>query len=120
LNCWVTETKHALFASRISTILAKSASDRVVDDDGVDPARRDVGQQLPQSGSIHRRAGEPAVVVSLGQAHPALVSLAVDESLTGLALRLQRIEFLFEPLLGGFAGVDRAANPFVPPSAAAD
>ena len=29
LNCWVTETNEAPFASRISTILAKSASDRV-------------------------------------------------------------------------------------------
>jgi hypothetical protein len=29
LNCWVTDTKDALLASRISTILAKSASERV-------------------------------------------------------------------------------------------
>ena len=36
------------------------------------------------------------------------------KALAGLALRKQRIEFLFEPLLGGFAGVDGAANPRVP------
>ena len=29
LNCWVTETNDVLLVSRISTILAKSASDRV-------------------------------------------------------------------------------------------
>jgi hypothetical protein len=39
------------------------------------------------------------------QAHPAFVTLAGDKGLAGLALSLQRIEFLFEPLLGGFAGV---------------
>ena len=44
--------------------------------------------------------------------------LAVDEGLAGFALRLQRIEFLLEPLLGGFAGVDRTADGSVPPRAA--
>src|SRR5215468_772306 len=61
LNCCVTETKEAPFASRISTILAKSASERVsvdlVDDDRFDPTRRDVGEQPLQSRPIHRRAG---------------------------------------------------------------
>ena len=28
LNCWITETKEALIRSRVSTILARSASDR--------------------------------------------------------------------------------------------
>ncbi len=60
-----------------------------------------------QSGPIDRGAGEPAVVISLGQAYPALVPLAVGESLAGLALRLQGIELLFESLLGRLAGVDR-------------
>ena len=50
---------------------------------------------------------------------PAFVALAGDEGLAGLALRLQRIEFLLEPLFGGFAGVDGAANPGVPPCAEA-
>src|SRR5262252_2560766 len=49
LNCWVTETNDALLASTISTILAKSASERVsrdlVDDNGIDPPCRDVGEQ---------------------------------------------------------------------------
>jgi hypothetical protein len=45
------------------------------------------------------------------------VALAVDEGFAGFALRLQRIEFLIEPLLGRFAGVDRTANPCVPSGA---
>src|SRR6202040_1284895 len=68
-----------------------------------------------QSGPIHRRAGEPAIIIPVRQAHPALVPLALDEGLTRFALRLQRIELLFEPLLGGLAGVDcttdRSASP---------
>ena len=36
-------------------------------------------------------------------------------SLAGFALRLQRIEFLFEPLLGRLAGVDRTADGSGPP-----
>jgi hypothetical protein len=50
-----------------------------------------VGEQPLQSRPIRRRAGEPAAVITLRQAHPAFVSLAVDESLAGLALRLQRM-----------------------------
>src|SRR6516164_786235 len=51
------------------------------------------------------------------QAHPAFVPLAVDKGLAGLALRLQRIELLLEPLFGGFAGIDRASNGSAPPRA---
>src|SRR5438270_4941537 len=137
LNCCVTETKEEPLVSRISTILAKSASERVsrsipvglqsfqslaedlVNDDGVDPTRRDVGEQSLQSGPIHCGAGEPAVVISRAQAHPAFVALAVDEGLASFALRLQRIEFLLEPLFGRFAGIDRTASLSGRPSAIA-
>ena len=78
---------------------------------GVDPTRRDVGEQPLQSGPIHRCAREPAVVITLRQAHPAFVPLAVDEGLASLALGLQRVEFLLEPLFGRFTSVDRTANP---------
>ena len=90
----------------------------LVDHDGVDPPRREVSQQPLQSRPIHRGAGEPAVIISRAQADPAFLPLALDEGLAGLALCLQRIEFLFEPLLGGFAGVDRTANRCIPPSGA--
>jgi len=74
----------------------------------------DVGEQLLQGRPRHRRAREPAVIITSGQAHPTLMALTVDERLAGFALRLQRIEFLIEPLLGRFAGVDRTANPCLP------
>src|SRR6267154_4067778 len=79
----------------------------LVDNDGVDPPRREVTQQPLQSRPIHPRAGEPAVIISRAQADPAFLPLAVDEGLAGFALCLQRIEFLLEPLLGRLAGVDR-------------
>src|SRR6516165_2483218 len=90
-----------------------------VDDDRVDSPRGDIGKQPLQSGPIQRRAGEPAIVISRAQAHPAFVPLAVDEGFASFALRPQRIEFLLEPLLGGFAGVDGTANPCAPLYAAA-
>src|SRR5207253_11145763 len=54
-------------------------------------------------------AREPAIVIAGSGRYPALVPLAADIGLAGFALRLQRVEFLFETFLGGFAGVDRAA-----------
>src|SRR5437762_5437186 len=50
----------------------------------------------------------PVVIAGFGQ-YPALVALAANEGLAGFALRRERIEFLLQPFLGGFAGVDRAA-----------
>src|SRR5215475_11329197 len=79
--------------------------------------RGDVGEQMLQCRPLHRGAGEPAVIITRGQAHPAFVPLAVDEGLAGLALRLQRIELLLKPLLGRFAGVDRASTGSAPPRA---
>ena len=59
---------------------------------------------------IRGRAGERAVVITCTQAKSSLVVLAGHE---GFALRLQRFELLFEPLIRGFAGIDRAADPFL-------
>src|SRR6476659_1780893 len=60
-------------------------------------------------------ASRISTILSRAQAHPAFVPLAVDEGLAGFALRLQRIELLFEPLLGRLAGVDRTADGSGPP-----
>src|SRR4029077_19347977 len=87
----------------------------LVDDHDIDPPRRKVGEQLLQSRPVYRGAGEPAVIIGRAEAYPAFVPVARDEGLTGLALRLQRIELLLEPLLGRFAGVDRTADRSVPP-----
>ena len=46
----------------------------LVDDDAVDLAGLDVGQQALQGRSFHVAAGEAAVVVAVGQAGPAFVA----------------------------------------------
>ena len=79
LNCCVTETKDAPLASRISTILAKIGERAgqpvdLVDDQGVDPSRGDIVEQLLQRRPIDRRA----------PAHPAFGPLAVDEGLADI------------------------------------
>src|SRR6267142_1906832 len=53
----------------------------------------------------------PAIIIAGPGQYPALVALAADVGLAGFALRLERVELLFEPFLGGFAGVDGAALP---------
>ena len=81
----------------------------LVDDHDIDCAGLDVGQQLAKAGAVHRAAGEAAVVVGAGQGGPALVLLAQDVGFAGLALGVERVERLLQPLLGALAGVDRAA-----------
>ena len=49
-------------------------------------------------------AGEPAVVVDVGENGPAFVSLARDVRLGGLALGLQRVELAVESLVGRSSG----------------
>ena len=44
---------------------------------------------------------EPAVIITPAHARPAFLALAGDKGVANLALRLQLIEFLVEPLLGG-------------------
>src|SRR5438270_6217669 len=51
----------------------------------------------------------PEIVIAVSRQQPTLVLLAANVGLAGFALRPERIEFLLEPFLGGFAGVDRAA-----------
>ena len=49
--------------------------------------------------TFHRAAGEPAIIVTLCNADPVFMALALDKGLAGLAPRLERIEFLLQPLL---------------------
>src|SRR5207244_4310950 len=83
----------------------------LVHDDNVDPASPDVGEQALQRRPLHVATREPAIIVAGPGQYPALVTLAADVGLAGFALRLERIELLFEPFLGGFTGVDRATLP---------
>ena len=80
----------------------------LVDDHDVDPAGPDIGEQALRRGSLEIAAGEPAIVIAGFGQYPALVALAADEGLAGFALRRERVEFVLQPFLGGFAGVDRA------------
>ena len=82
----------------------------LVDDHDIDLAGADIGKQQLQARPLHIAAGTPAIVVGLGQTHPALVALALDERLAGLALGMQRVESLLQPLFGRFAGVDGTAQ----------
>src|SRR5437773_2661721 len=81
----------------------------LVDDHDVDPASLDVGEQALQRWPLDVATREPAIVVAGSGQYPALVTLAADVGLAGFALRLERVELLLEPFLGGFAGVDRTA-----------
>ena len=91
LNCCVTETNATLCRSKVSMIRAKSSRRAaqpvdLVDDDAVDLAGFDVGQQALEGRAVHVAAGEPTVVVALGQAPPALVRLALDVGLGRFSL----------------------------------
>ncbi|MEI2757102.1 MAG: hypothetical protein V9F46_11700 [Chitinophagaceae bacterium] len=115
LNDCVTETKVTPLRSNTSTSLAKSISERreavdLVDDHHVDQPVLDVGQQPLQAGALQRAAGDAAVVVLIADQHPALGALAGDVGLAGLALGIERVELLLQPFLGGFPGVDGAAQ----------
>ena len=81
----------------------------LVDQDRVDPAGPDVREQ-PLRRAVHRAAGEAAIVIAVGQGGPALVLLAEDIGGAGLALRVERVERLLQPLGAALAGVDRAAD----------
>ncbi len=65
-----------------------------------------------QGGTLERGAGETAVVEPASNEPPALMRLALDVSLAGFALRVERVEGEVEIMLGRFARVDRAALRF--------
>ena len=81
----------------------------LVDHQHVDLAVVHVVHQALEGRALQVRAGEAAVVVALGRELPAVVGLGLDESLTGVALRVERVELLLEPHGRGLAGVDHAA-----------
>ncbi|SEP07764.1 hypothetical protein SAMN04490248_12316 [Salinihabitans flavidus] len=50
-------------------------------------------------------ARDPAIIISVREQFPSLMLLAGDIGLAGLSLRIERIEVLFQPLFGAFAGI---------------
>ena len=84
----------------------------LVDDDDVDLPGADVIQQLLKVGTVGGPAGVPAVIVAGPDRGPAGMGLAFDVGGGGLVLRVQRVELLVEPVLGGDPRIDRAADRF--------
>ena len=82
----------------------------LVDDDQIDLPLPDVGQQILQGGAVHGPAGDPAVVVAFPLDDPALAALGLDVGLARLALGVEAVEILLQPLLRGLPGVDGATN----------
>ncbi len=115
LKDWVMETKLVPALSSASTSLAKSSKRAgqavdLVDDDDVDLARCDIGQQALQRRTRQRAAGDAAIVIAVVQQHPAFAGLARHIGRAGTVLRIERVEVLLEPFLARLAGVDGAAD----------
>jgi hypothetical protein len=66
----------------------------------LDPAGADIGEKALQGRALHRAAREPAIIVGGRDQDPAFVALAADIGFARLALGVQRIELLLQPLLG--------------------
>ncbi len=82
----------------------------LVDDDDLDLAGLDIGEEPLQRRALHRSAREASVVIHVWECNPSGLPLACDIGLTGFALGIKRIELLLEPIVGRFAGVDRATE----------
>src|SRR5206468_6498828 len=82
----------------------------LVNQHNVDRARPDIRQELLQSGPLERGAGECTIVVAAGDQPPALVRLALDICLTGLALGIERVEGKLEIVLSRLTRIDGAAR----------
>src|SRR5262249_54819452 len=82
----------------------------LVDHHGGNLAGPDIGQQRLQGRAVERGPRQAAIIVAVGNEPPALMCLALDVGLTGLALGIERVEFEVEIMLGRLAGVDRAAK----------
>lgn len=70
----------------------------LVNHDAVDLARLDIRQQAFQRRPFHIAAGEPAVVVLVRKALPTFARLRLDVVLARLALGIERVKFLLQPL----------------------
>src|SRR5260370_25258849 len=65
---------------------------------------------LLKVGAVGGPAGVSAIVIAGTDHGPAGMGLAFDVGRGGLVLRVQRVELLVEPVLGGDTGIDSAAN----------
>ena len=115
MNDWVTETNETpCCVEQLDQLgeIGQRAGEPVdlVDHHDVDLAGPDIGQELLQGRAVERGAREAAIVVVVGNEPPALMRLALDIGLAGLALGVERVELEVEVMLGRLAGVDGAAR----------
>ena len=82
----------------------------LVDNDDIDLPGADILQQPLQVRAVGRPAGVSAIVIAGSDQGPAGMGLALDIGGGGIVLRVQRVEFLIEPVLGGDPRVDRTAD----------
>src|SRR5215831_17892174 len=76
----------------------------------IDLASLDIGQETLECRAVEIAAAIAAVVVARRKRSPAGMSLAVDISLGGFPLGIERIEILVKTFLGAFARVDGATH----------
>src|SRR5450631_1700261 len=77
----------------------------LINHDSIDPPiSNDLGQLL-QSRPIHAAPGETAIVETIVQGYPTFMSLTFDICLTGLTLRVKRIEVLLHSVIARYACV---------------
>ena len=82
----------------------------LVDNDDVDLAGADVLQQLLKVGAVGGPAGVPSIIIAGPDQIPAGMGLALYVRRRGIVLRIQRVELLIEPMVGGDPGIDRTAD----------
>ena len=85
----------------------------LVDDDDVELIQPNGVEKPLQSRTLETAAGEAAIVVVIANQRPALARLALDIGFAGFPLSVERVEVLFEPVIGRDARVDRAAADLV-------
>src|SRR5262245_29076759 len=89
---------------------AAAEANDLIDHDAVDPAHFDAGPQAPQRWPVHVAPRDAAVVLSRGDELPAVVLVTLDDRVAALALSVEAVELLLQPLLGALARIDRAAH----------
>ena len=79
----------------------------LIDDDDVELIHSNGVEQLLQGRTLETAAREAAIVIMTSDQRPALTGLALDVGFTRFPLGVERVEILFEPMIGRDARVDR-------------
>ena len=115
MNCWVTETKDTLV--RVEHLHQPGEVEQaprepvdLVDDDAVDLAGLDVGHQPSEGRAVDVPAGEPAVVVAVGQADPPLSGLALTYASPASRWASRELNSCSSPSSVRLPGVDGAPD----------